>query len=288
MENLFNFEYEVQTLLNKDNTKSNYQVVFGDGGRIMHCKKDSYQLITTNSLSMFGNTFMNKGNQVKSFLHRSGEVIGLNINLGETITKVGDKTYNALITIPNNGSGKGHLSIKENRLICTNGAVHTLSSMKENTIKIPHSINYNDYLGLMEESLIQFQNIITYIEVKENELIKNKLENHDVLFLLNRWFYENEMPICHKIDLGFNDFRRTLVENPNDIKCIDRYNQLMKAYQDELEYNTVLKLELSKYTVIATINNYISRRIEKSNSTADLEIQFSRQADKVNALDLYI
>lgn len=288
MENLFNFEYEVQTLLNKDNTKSNYQVVFGDGGRIMHCKKDSYQLITTNSLSMFGNTFMDKGNQVKSFIHRNGEVIGLNINLGEIPTKVGDKTYNALITIPNNGGGRGYLSIKENRLICTNGAVHTLSSMKENTIKIPHSINYNDYLGLMEESLIQFQNIITYIEVKENELIKNKLENHDVLFLLNRWFYENEMPTSHKGDLGFNDFRRTLVESPNDIKCIDRYNQLMKAYQDELEYNTVLKLELSKYTVIATINNYISRRIEKSNSTADLEIQFSRQADKVNALDLYI
>lgn len=288
MENLFGFDYELNNLKNKNGSDSNFFAVYGEGGKIMHCKKDSYELVTTKSLSLLGNAFIDKGFDVKTFTHRHGEIIGLNVSLGQKMTKVGDKDYNALITVPNNGGGKGFLSIKENRLVCTNGLVRSMSGMKEKSIKIPHTLNYERALDLMKKSIIQFKEYIWVVEEKEDSLLKEKLKETDVLFLLNKWFFEKEMPSTHKADMSFNEFRLLLIENPSMIKSIERYNQLMKAMQDELSYNKVLQLELSKYTTFAIINNYLSRRIEQSNSTASQEVQFSRQAEKVLTFDLSI
>jgi hypothetical protein len=108
------------------------------------------------------------------------------------------------------------------------------------------------------------------------------------MFLLNKWFYENEMPSSHKEGLSFNDFRLSIVTNRDTIKCIERYDQLMNALKNEIQYCKELKIDISKYTVIASINNYLSRRIEKSNSSADLEIQFARQSAKVSTFDLTV
>lgn len=288
MENLFTFEYETQNILNKNGTKSNFNTVYGAGGNVIHCKKDNYQVVSTKDLSILGHTFIDKNKDVKTFTHRDGEIIGLNINLGNRLTKVGEKTYNALITIPNNGGGKGFLTIKENRLICTNGAVHSESFLKEKSIKIPHNFEYKYALNLMEQSLIAFEEYITIIEAYEKTLNNFQLKETDVMFLLNKWFYENEMPSSHKEGLSFNDFRLSIVTNRGAIKCIERYDQLMNALKNEIQYCKELKIDISKYTVIASINNYLSRRIEKSNSSADLEIQFARQSAKVSTFDLTI
>lgn len=284
-ENLFNFDYEVMPLLNKDNSASRFSAVYGEDGNIIHTKKDTYTLVSTQDLSMIGNAFIERGKDVSTFTHRGGEVIGLNINFGEQLTNVGDKSLNALITVPNNGGGQGFLSIKEMRLVCTNGMVRTATKLKEKSIKIPHTIYYEDALKLMELSLIQFEYIINMINDVDTHLSKQKLSELDVRFLLNKWFYEKEMPLNHKNGIAFNDFRRMLVESPHEIKTIDRYNQLMTAFDWELQYNSELDIQLSQYTVVAVVNNYLSRRIEASKSVASQEIQFARQSEKINNFD---
>ena len=164
MKNLFDFNYNVQTINNNDegNTPSRFSIVYGQGGQVIHTKKDSYHIVSTSSLSSIGTAFQDKGFEVKTFVHKKGEVIGLNINLGQRQSKIGDKAYRAIITVPNNGGGKGYLTLKETRLVCTNGMVHTLSSDK-GVIKIPHTINYEDSIQLMLTSLEQFRVILNEV-----------------------------------------------------------------------------------------------------------------------------
>lgn len=288
MENLFSFEYVTEVLKHKDGSDSHFSAVFGEGGNLIHCKKDSYTLVGTKEVSLIGNAFKERGNQVSTFTHRGGEIIGLNINFGEQLTEVGDKSYRALITIPNNGGGQGFLSIKEVRLVCSNGMVRTSGSMKEKSIKIPHTLEYEQALQLMKQSLIQFEELIHIINEEDAHLSKQKLTEIDVRYLLNKWYYEMEMPTSHKETMGFDDFRLALVDHPHEVKSISRYEQLMTALNWELQYNSEMKKELSKYTVVAVINNYLSRRIEASKSTASQEVQFARQAEKINKFELVL
>ena len=286
MNNLFSFEYQVNNIANQDGTESRFFSVFGEGGKVMHCKKDSYHLVQTSDLSAIGNAFIDRGNDVSTFTHRDGEVIGLNITLGQRMTKVGDKTYQALITVPNNGGGRGKLSIKEKRLICLNGAVQELYN-KDQSIKIPHNASYNDYLKLMEEAIIQFGKIIEYIEERDTQMDGQKLTNLEITYHLNKWFFEEEMPPTHKVDnMTFDQFRKLLATNPDSIKSYDRYQELKKALTKELGYNEELGLESSMYTVYAAVTNYISRRIEKSQSKASEEVQLTRESEKLKYFSL--
>lgn len=285
--NIFDFDYEIEILKNKDNSDSRFSVVRGDKGFIVHTKKDSYTMVKTADLSMLGDTFTEKGYKVNSFHHRNGEVIGLNINYQKNkLTSVGDKNYGAIITVPNNGSGSGYLSIQETRLICTNGMSRS-SNVGDIKLKIPHTTDYPTYLKVMEDAIIAFEDIIMSIEVTDTKLNEQKLDDLKARYELNKWFFNNEIPLNEKTTIGsLDNFRKMLAVNPEEINCIERYNQLMSAYTKELEHNITLNLDLSMYTVLAACTNYLSRRIENSKSVAPKEIKFQRESKKLESLIL--
>ena len=281
MENLFNFNYIETPLKNLDGSDSNFRQVFGLNGINMVCPKGTYHIVKTEDLSSLGHAFINKGYGVSTFEHRSGESIGLNINIGKKPTKVGECTYNLIITVPNNGGGKGYLSIKQTRLICLNGAISDKTMHKDNYIKIPHTIDYKESINLMERSIESFVALMTQLENRDEVLSGIELKDTDVLFQLNKWFFEQEMPVNQKGDMTFNQFRELLVIAPEDIKSIARYDELKEAYVRELAHNAELELPLSMYTVYATVTNYLSRRVEKSGSRASDEVKLERVSSKL-------
>jgi hypothetical protein len=283
--NLFSFDYEVETIKNKDNTDSRFGIVYGQNGMVMHTKKDSYTIVNTNDLSRLAQAFIDKGFKVSPFIHRFGEVIGLNISLSKNkLTKVGEKLYNAIITVPNNGGGRGYLSIIELRLICTNGATKKNKLGEFDSLKIPHNADYNTWLDIMQNALLHFEKIIELIEQQDAILNEQEIDEIEAMKLLNVWFFENEFPTSQKNGLKLDEFRKMLAVNPDDIKCIDRYNELMLAFKREKGFNGQLNLKLSKYTIFATITNYLSRRNEKSRSAAPTEIVLQRQEEKIEGV----
>ena len=279
--NLFNFDYVQEPINNLDGTKSRFGVVFGEGGKVIHTKKDTYSIIPTASLSVLGNTFKEKGYEVSAFVNKHGEAIGVNITLGNRANNLGDREYRALITVPNNGGGKGYLSMKVVRLVCMNGMVHTLGDSKS-VVKIPHTMDYPFSLKLMQNSLEQFELIIKSIEEREIELDSLEIDKDVAMYELNKWYFNNEMPTEHKKDYySLDSFRLALATEPETIKSIERINELRAAFNRELGYNEELGLKLSMFTVFATVTNYLSRRIEKSKSSAPEEVQYQRQASKL-------
>ena len=244
MTNLFPFEYVETPLLNQDGTKSNFRQIFGLDGINMACPKKSYHIVKTSDLSSLGEAFINKGHDVTTFNHRGGEVIGLNISFGKKGTKVGDCSYKLIITVPNNGGGKGYLSINQTRLICTNGMVSNKTVHKDNYIKIPHTWNYNESLLLMEKSIGSFTSLMTQLESRDEMFNEVALKDTEVMYHLNKWFFEEELP-----------------------------------------YNEELGLDLTMYTVYASVTNYLSRRVESSGSKASDEVKFERASKKLVYFD---
>jgi len=285
MTNLFDFEYQENVLNNQDGSKSNFRQVFGLKGVNVACPKGSYHIVKTTDVSSLGQAFIDKGYDVSTFNHRHGEVIGLNVTFGSKMTKVGDCNYNLIITIPNNGGGKGYLSIKQLRLICTNGMISNKTMFKDNYIKIPHTWNYVDSIELMQQSIDGFTSLMTQLEDRDAFFNKQALKDTEVMFHLNKWFFEQEMPASQKGDMTLNQFRQLLVENPYAIKSIARYNELKLAYKQEIEYNTSLGLDLSMYTVYASVTNYLSRRVENSGSKASDEVKTERASKKLVYFD---
>lgn len=286
MNNIFNFEYTQEKIKNLDGTPSRFSIVYGEKN-VIHTKKDSYTMVETSDLSKLADTFIEKGYKVNAFTHKDGEIIGLNINYQKNkLTNIGDKNYGAIITVPNNGNGSGYLSIQETRLICTNGMSRS-SAIGNVKLKIPHTTDYISYLKVMEDSIVAFEDIITSIEAIDTKLNEQKIDDIQARYELNKWFYNNELPLNEKTSIGSLDkFREMLVLNPEQISNIERYNQLMNAYKKELEHNTTLNLNLSMYTILATCTNYLSRRIEKSKSIAPKEIKFQRESKKLEDLIL--
>lgn len=283
--NLFDFNYEVETIKNKNNTDSRFGIVYGQNGMVMHTKKDSYTIVDTIDMSKLAQAFIDKGLHVTTFTHKFGEVIGLNISLTKNkLTKIGEKTYNAIITVPNNGGGRGYLSIIELRLICENGATKKNKLGAFDSLKIPHNIDYKTSLNIMQNALLQFEGIIELIEQQDEKLNEQEIDEIQAMKFLNVWFFENEFPVSQKNGLTLEEFRKALAVNPNDIKCIDRYNELKSAFKRELGFNEKLNLKLSKYTIFATITNYLSRRNEKSKAVAPTEIILQRQEEKIEGV----
>lgn len=288
MENLFGFEYTETALTNADGTPSNFRQVFGNNGINMACPKGSYHIVKTGDVSALGHAFLEQGYNVSTFEHRNGEVIGLKISFGEHPSKVGASKYDLVITIPNNGGGKGYLSIKQLRLICTNGMMSNKTMHKDNYIKIPHTINYKESLKMMEQSITGFMSLMEAVEQNDLAMDGMSLSHMDAMFHLNKWFFEEEFPVSQKGDMTLDQFREALALDPKSIKCIARYELLKDAFKKELEYNKELGLELSMYTVYASVTNYLSRRIEKSGSKADEVTQFERSSKKLGYFEKVI
>lgn len=286
--NIFNFSYQTETLKNIDNSPSKFKAVYGDGGTLMHTfPGNKYNIIHTEDVSSVANVFLQKGYKVKPFIHNAGEVIGLNIPIGERKHEVGNRSCDLRLTIKNNGTGVGYLSAHITRLVCTNGMTVQEFGNKA-VVRIPHTLDYKYYLQLAQDAIISFENLLTMYEDKESALNNNKITREELKYQLNKWFFEYEFP-SSQMENGytFNDFRRDLATDPDSIKCIDRYNQLMVSMSKELGYNEDLNLECSSYTVFATVSNYLSRRVEKSGSKAPIEIQQERVSEKMGHL-LYI
>jgi hypothetical protein len=285
MKNVFNFEYELAQLTNKNGSISRFGVVYGDGGNIIHTKKDTYTVVLTSDVSQLARVFTENGYNVKPFSHKSGEVIGLNINIGHRPTKVGDKQYLAIITVPNNGTAKGYLTIQEHRLICSNGATRT-AIVSDGVMKIPHNVDYKWAVDQMGKSILAFYSIVEAIEKRDYRMNDDLLDRETLRYRLNEWFFFNEFPESQKNGISFDRFRELVVTNPSEIKCIDRYNELLSSCTNELRHNDTLGLKMSAYTLYATITNYLSRRIAKSGSSAPTEIQFERASVKLKTIEL--
>lgn len=285
MNNLFNFEYKELALTNMDGTPSNFRQVFGNNGVNMACPKGTYHIIKTGDVSQLGQAFIEKGYNVTTFEHRNGEVIGLKISFGSKPSKVGESKYDLIITIPNNGGGRGYLSIKQLRLICSNGMVSNKTVHKNNYIKIPHTINYKESLKMMESSIDGFLSLLEQVQSNDLMLDGVELTHNEAMFNLNKWFFEQEFPKSQIGDLTLDGFREALALDPSSIKCIKRYEELKEAFNLELGYNKELGLKTSMYTVYASVTNYLSRRIENSGSKADPTVQFERSSKKLGFFD---
>lgn len=281
MKNLFDFEYTERALNNADGTPSNFRQVFGNKGVNMACPKGTYHVVKTADVSTLGQAFINKGHEVSTFEHRNGEKIGLVVSFGNKPSKVGESSYQLIITVPNNGGGKGYLAIKQLRLICGNGMMSNKTMHKDNYIKIPHTINYKESLKMMESSIGGFLSLLEQVQSTDLMLDGVTLTHNEAMFNLNKWFFEQEFPTSQKGDLTLDTFREKLALDPNSIKCIKRYEGLKEAFNKELAYNKELGLELSMYTVYASVTNYLSRRIEYSGSKASSTVQFERSSAKL-------
>ena len=286
MEKLFNFDYQSEIVNNQDGTPSRFSIVYGDKGQVVHAKKDTYTLVRTADVQELADRFIEKNMTVRGFSHRYGEVIGLNIDLvNNRKTTIGDKSYNAIITIPNNGGGSGYLSIAEIVLVCLNGMTRSTLKHKDISIKIPHNLDYKNSLKLMEDAILSFKELIKDAE-KRDKLLNNTplADEFELIKHLNKWFYDHEIPVSQKT-YTFDEFRKMLVDERDAIKVYSRYEQLMAAKNRELTYNAKLNRPLSMYTVYASVTNYLSRRREASRGTAPKEIQMLRQEEKLKNLE---
>jgi len=282
MDNIFKFSYQESYLKNLDDTPSRFRGVYGDKGNLINVPKgERYNIIQTEDVSVLASVFQDNGLNVTPFVFKDGEVIGIDVPMGERMSKVGDRQVSMRLTIKNNGTGVGYASAFVKRLICTNGAVRT-EFAKDRMVKIPHTKDYNIYLKIAQDSILTFKSLLQSFDEQDLLLDGTKLDKIDLMFHLNKWFFDFEFPDSQKGKMKFNEFRLLLVEEPEKIKPIDRYRELMSALDREVGYNTELKLDLSMYTAYAAVSNYLSRRVEKSGSAAPIEIVQERAFDKLS------
>ena len=282
--NLFSFEYVEQPLYNQDGSESNFRQVFGLDGKTITCPKSSYTMVKTADLSNLGHAFIEKGHEVSTFNHRNGEVIGLNVSFGSRPSKVGESNYNLFITVPNNGTGKGFLSIKQLRLVCSNGMVSTKTVHKNNQIKIPHTINYNESINLMKQSIDGFISLHEQVQKRDELLDGQKMDLTDVQFHVTKWFFEQELPKSHLEDWTLDKFREAVYYGA-EIPSKARFELLQRSLKRELAYNEDLGLDISLYTAYATITNYLSRRVESSRAKASAEVKLATASKKLTYFD---
>lgn len=282
MNNIFNFNYQEAYLPNLDGSKSKFRGVYGDNGNLINVPKgERYNIIQTEDVSVLSSVFQENGLQVKPFVFKGGEVIGIDVPMGERMSKVGERQVSMRLTIKNNGTGVGYASAFVKRLICTNGAVRT-EFAKDRMVKIPHTKDYNVYLKLAQDSILTFKSLIQSFDEQDLQLDNTKIDKTQLMFHLNKWFFDYEFPDSQKGKMKFDEFRRYLYEDRDRIIPINRYDELMNALDREIRYNVELNLNQSMYTAYAAVSNYLSRRVEKSGSGAPIEIVQERAFEKLN------
>lgn len=282
MKNIFNFEYQTETLNNQDGTKSRFGVVYGENGNIVHTKKDTYHMVSTESVSQIANAINQQGYEISSFCHRHGEVIGFQVNLGIKPTKIGDISYEAVLLIPNNGKGVGITYLKEKRLICTNGMMRTLGSQ---VVKIPHRKDYKSYLEIAEATMSNFLQMVEMAQKSDESLTEYVMHKWEAKHRLATWFHK------HETDgkLSLNQLREALYKREGVSNVImAKYDDLMAAFEREVGYNEDLELNLSMYTLLATVTNYLTRRREQRASKLHDVMRQKRDTAKVEDFIAYL
>ena len=282
MKNLFEFSYSLERITNKDGSESNYSTVFGENGNVINVASNSYTVVRTEDVSILAQAFIEKGYKVTPYSYKSGQIIGLNIDFGTKPSVVGDSTYRLVLNIPNNGHGAGKLSVHQRRLICDNGMVRTTLDHEEKNLKIVHNIDYNKSLELVKQSVVFFEKMLEDMIKVEEQLNAEEFTDSKFRYALNKWFWEQEVPEGQKNGMTLNQFRKSLSEDISEYKWSSRYEQLMAARAREMEHNKELGLKLSRYTVLAAVTNYLTRRTEKSKTKAPREILDIRTARKTD------
>ncbi|MCW8966684.1 MAG: hypothetical protein OQK82_08380, partial [Candidatus Pacearchaeota archaeon] len=149
----------------------------------------------------------------------------------------------------------------------------------------PHTINYNQSIELMKQSIDGFMSLFSLVQSRDEALDGQKLELTDVQYHLNKWFFEQELPKSQIKDWTLDSFREALALDPDSIPSFGRYNALKAALKRELGYNEELGLEPSLYTAYAAITNYLSRRVKMSGSEAPEEVKLARASQKLTYFD---
>lgn len=283
MENIFGFEYALEALKNGNGTDSRFNVVRGQNGFVTHACKRGYEIIDTQAVSDVSHRICDLlGAEVpKPYIHKNGEVIGVQVHLGEKDALTGKVSYSAVLNIKNNGTGVGKLILKERRLICSNGMT-ALVAVGE--FSIPHRTNYKEHLKRAQSAVAGYKILVEQAQHRDERLNTMKISKEVLRRDLNNWFYHYELPASARENMSFNDFRATVAGfGDAEIKQSNqaRYDALMRAMEEELAHNVTLGLDISKYTVLATVTNYLSRRIEQSGSEAPEAIQFQRANKKI-------
>ena len=283
MQNIFDFSYSEDYLRNLDGSASKFRGVYGEGGNLVVVPKGGrYNVVQTEDVSAIARAlYEESGLKATPFIFKSGEVIGLNVNMGNVVSKVGDRQVFMRLNVKNNGTGVGYLGAFVKRLICSNGAMRTEFS-KDKIIKIPHTRDYNAYLKIAQDAVVAFNTLIEVLDAQDLAMDSKKIEKTDLMFHLNKWFFEYEYPTSQRGKMTFNEFRLLLVEKKEKIQPYDRYRELMNALDREIGYNAELGLKQSVYTAYAAVSNYLSRRIEKSGSGAPIEIVQERALGKLD------
>lgn len=285
-QNLFGWDYQVQQVQNLNGTQSRFAIVYGEDGNVVNAKKDSYTLITTQDVSDLGSELISAGYPVRPFAHRSGEILGLNVGLQKRLTRVGEISYGASLYFPNNNGGSGKYRLFYKRLICGNGATRNVTlNDKADSVKIVHNMTKDYKLELMAKAVKGFFDMIAQAERTDVELDAIVIPRDEAMRRLNEWFYNEELPLSAKKEMTLNQFREKAALNPVELPFADRYFELQEAFKKEIKYNDELDLKLSAYTIYATATNYLSRRRERSRSSAPAEIQLERASEKLITLE---
>jgi hypothetical protein len=137
----------------------------------------------------------------------------------------------------------------------------------------------------MEQSIDGFMSLFSQVQQNDEAMDSQKLSLGDIKFHLNKWFFEQELPKSQVGEWTLDSFRKALAVDPESVPSYARYEELKEALNRELAHNEVLKLEPSLFTAYAAITNYLSRRVEKSQSTAADEIMLSRSSEKLAYFD---
>lgn len=280
MENIFNWDYEVEKLYNKNGKSSRFSVVYGENGNVVHTKKDSYNMVLTTDVSKIANGLIEMGYDCVPFIHKSGEIIGFKTSLGEKITKVGQMVYEAVLYIPNNGKGVGITYLKELRSICGNGMMRTFKNYDENQVKIPHNADYQSYLDVAEKTMVTFLKMCEDAQNEDESLTKYNMENEEARYRLTDYFHKYET----NNKLSLDELRAALYtgEGVSGV-TLRKYELLMDCFNKELEYNKELNLNLTMYTLLATVTNYLSRKREARESKLSEIIRLKRESRKVGS-----
>lgn len=284
MENLFGFNYNVHTINNQDGSESRFAYVTGKNGMVVHTKKNTYNVIPTESISNIAQVFINQGYKVSPYTFKHGESIGFEVDFGPRSTELGVINYYGVFEVPQNGYGAARFLVREEKKICTNGMVRGFT-FKNRELTIPHYKNFNDYVDFCQNALQFFGEIIESAIQQDKTLAGKTLDKYEFMKRLNEWFYETEIKGMNNAPKSPEAFRAELAsEGVTDYKWYSKYRKFLTSIKRELEYGEQLNIKLSCYTMLMVVTNYLSRKREERNSKLPLHKKMVAENRKVRKM----
>ena len=283
--NLLDFNYQTQIIKNLDGSDSQFKTIFGQDGMVTHTHKgNKFHVIDTASINSLMELFQDSKYEVDSWVQNNGSTVGFRVQIGQQATAVGEKMFYIDIVIPQNGSGKGKVTMFEKRLICTNGMTRTDFKFSDKGLRMSHTSTYRENIEVVKNVLSYFDDMVDGIHEKDESLSKQQINTVELRRLLNVWFYNSELPISQRPD-SLELFRESVAMGTyTSEKFANRYDNLISSMNKEIEYNSQLNLNISKYTALATVTNYLSQKVRDSKSKASTIVVEQRQATKADAM----